>query len=64
MPKTKEQLHADWCAARGVSEEAERVAREAYEAAVKADATAAAPMTQDAPGNTHAVTTQKATRKK
>ena len=38
MDKTKDELFADWCASRGVSVEAERTAREAYEASVKAEA--------------------------
>ncbi|MNL07631.1 hypothetical protein D3C87_1283160 [compost metagenome] len=38
MTRTKDELFADWCASRGVSAEAERAAREAYEAAVKAEA--------------------------
>ncbi len=64
MAKTIEQLHADWCAARGTSAEAERAAWEAYQAAVKAEKDAEGSSGPAAPSNTHAVTTQKAKRSK
>ncbi len=64
MTKPKDELYADWCAARGTSAEAERAAWEAYQTAVKAEKDAKGPIGPAAPPNTHAVTAQKVKRTK